>query len=149
MIFGLNLKRLQARHFQNWNSFLLEMKFLKNQNECLLHIYLLPSFQSWLHTSLTKAKYFFSWKWFWKGLTDHFFLASSKNFQSNSWYQIVRNENDQTVVQTEKLIQKIITKILGREPWSSGYEGDSCSWSWVRIPASYIGWTFFHIRFCR
>ena len=34
----------------------------------------------------------------------------------------------------------------GREPWSSGYgKRLTFLWSWVRIPAPYTGWAFFHI----
>ena len=36
--------------------------------------------------------------------------------------------------------------IIKKEPWSSGY-GKRLSFqrSWIRIPAPYTGWTFFHI----
>ena len=39
--------------------------------------------------------------------------------------------------------------ILGREPWSSGY-GRRLMFQrlWVRIPAPFTGWTFFHIHIC-
>ena len=40
--------------------------------------------------------------------------------------------------------------LFRREPWSSGY-GKRLMFlmSWVRIPAPYTGWTFFHIIFCK
>ena len=40
----------------------------------------------------------------------------------------------------------VIMQVLGREPWSSGYGWWlMCGRLWVRFPALYIGWTFFHI----
>ena len=37
-------------------------------------------------------------------------------------------------------------KAIGQEPWSSGYEKRlTFRRSWVRIPAPYTGWKFFHI----
>ena len=36
---------------------------------------------------------------------------------------------------------------IGWEPWSSGYwKRLTFQRSWVRIPAPYTGWTFFHIN---
>ena len=44
----------------------------------------------------------------------------------------------------EKFNYKLFT--TGREPWSNGY-GRRLTFQmlWVRIPAPYTGWTFFHI----
>ena len=49
---------------------------------------------------------------------------------------------------SQKLLQ---TKncLEGREPWSSGYGRRLMfQMSWVRIPAPYTGWTYFHIPIC-
>ena len=45
-----------------------------------------------------------------------------------------------------KQIENKRMRLLGREPWSSGY-GSRLTFqrSWVRIPAPDTGWTFFHI----
>ena len=45
-----------------------------------------------------------------------------------------------------EIMNQLVHKKLGWEPWSSGY-GKRLMFqrSWVRIPALYTGWTFFHI----
>ena len=76
-------------------------------------------------------------------LSHHPFLAE-KNFFCN-WGLNTGNLlfNSKQVFKFKRYF--ISVKVL-QEPWSSGY-GKRLTFrrSWVRIPAPYIGWTFFHI----
>ena len=49
-----------------------------------------------------------------------------------------------------EISKKVVSKYVGREPWSSG-SGRRLMFimTWVKIPALYTGWTFFTFICCK
>ena len=94
----------------------------------------------WRWSPMTKITHFWQSNSFAK--TIHLFIF--KETSSSSCFGVVVIAGNLGTLWCS--VEKVTIWSTGREPWSSGYGRILVFWRlWVRIPAPYTGWTFFHL----